>query len=479
MFLEEITNASDLENAEQECKARLNRKDIVGWMKTIAGFANADGGKMFIGVEDKTNKLIGFDRIEADAERNYLNNQINEHLYPSPDVTIRFLPYSIHGSQRYVLELTVPSSGIKPVIFKINGVPAIYMRRKGFTNAATYEEIRRMSLESTHLQYDMLASKIVYRPEEFKELEIFCQEHNGKPLTEKFLREIGFVGSDGMLKKGAILFRDDYNGEKTAVQCSVFSGFSKGSQRIVSINKYSGNLTDSIRYMMEYVESRMNHTIIKTDDGRVNIDAYPTRALFEGIINAVAHRDYYLDGTQIQLDLFRDRLEISSPGSFYEGAPLGKTADLSSIISKRRNELICAILVRCNVMEAAGTGFDKIIEEYESADEQHKPYVLSTSDHFTLVLPDLTYAGGISAAVSPDKIMYVPVPDGSKFDSQVLAFCYSLARKSSDIASHLGIADSTYFRKRVLDNLVSHEYLIKEKAGRAYYYKTNREHVRL
>ena len=174
-----------MENAEQECKARLNRRDIVGWMKTIAGFANADGGKMFIGVEDKANKLIGFDRIEADAERNYLNNQINEHIYPSPDVTIRFLPYSIHGSQRYVLELTVPSSGIKPVIFKINGVPAIYMRRNGFTNAAAYEEIRRISLESTHLQYDMLASKSVYRPEEFRELEIFCQEHNGKPLTEK------------------------------------------------------------------------------------------------------------------------------------------------------------------------------------------------------------------------------------------------------------------------------------------------------
>ena len=53
--------------------------------------------------------------------------------------------------------------------------------------------------------------------------------------------------------------------------------------------------------------------------------------------------------------------------------------------------MISGILVACNVMEAAGTGFDKIMEEYAAVDEAHKPYIYSKSDHFTLVLPDLTY----------------------------------------------------------------------------------------
>ena len=78
--------------------------------------------------------------------------------------------------------------------------------------------------------------------------------------------------------------------------------------------------------------------MIKLGDTGKNIDAYPQRALFEGVINAVAHRDYFLDGTQIQVDMFKDRLGISSPGSFYRGEKLGKTYDLSGIISKRRNE---------------------------------------------------------------------------------------------------------------------------------------------
>ena len=63
----------------------------------------------------------------------------------------------------------------------------------------------------------------------------------------------------------------------------------------------------------------------RIDDKRIDIDAFPKRALFEGVINAVAHRDYYLDGTQVQIDMFKDRLEISSPGGFYRGEKFGKT----------------------------------------------------------------------------------------------------------------------------------------------------------
>lgn len=145
---------------------------------------------------------------------------------------------------------------------------------------------------------------------------------------------------------------------------------------------------------------------------RFNLDSYPTHALFEGVVNAVAHRDYYLDGTQIQIDMFKDRLEISSPGGFYRGEKIGKTYDLSGVISKRRNELISNVLVACNVMEAAGTGFDKIMEEYASADEAHKPYIYSTSDHFTLVLPDLTFEEGVLDATITI-LTFIPVPNGT------------------------------------------------------------------
>lgn len=72
MYLEDIIDGAGIENDRIECKALLNRDDVLSWLKTIAGFANAKGGDFYIGVE--TNKLIGFDKKDLDGERNYFNN---------------------------------------------------------------------------------------------------------------------------------------------------------------------------------------------------------------------------------------------------------------------------------------------------------------------------------------------------------------------------------------------------------------------
>ena len=86
----------NIESDRFEAKSILNKDDVMGWLKTIAGFANAAGGEFYIGVEDKTNKLIGFDRVAADNDRNYFNNQINEYLVPRPQMQISFVRYSIN-----------------------------------------------------------------------------------------------------------------------------------------------------------------------------------------------------------------------------------------------------------------------------------------------------------------------------------------------------------------------------------------------
>lgn len=479
MYLEELTGDIRLEDAALECKSRLNRDDVVGWLKTVAGFANAHGGDFFIGVEDETGKVSGFDRSQADQERNFFNNQVSEHLVPRPRMEISFLPYDVRGSHRFVIRVRVEESAAKPVILKYKGVPSIFMRRDGFTNGATYEEIIEMGIKSQNAQYDVLPSGIRYDPSKFERLREFHAAHNGgRQLSEKALRSMGFYDEEGILANGAVLFSDDYSDSKTEVLCSAFSGFSKGSERIVTASRFGGNLVTTIEKMMEFVSQRMNHSIVKEDESHADIDAYPRRALFEGVINAIAHRDYFLDGTQIQVDMFRDRLEIASPGGFYRGDVFGKTYDLSGIISKRRNELVSAVLVRCNVMEAAGTGFDKIAEEYAGADEAHRPYIFSSSDHFTLVLPDLTYDNGVEQQDLP-AIRFVPVSGGTAYDERVLAFCYYHARKTSEIASFLGLSDSTYLRSKIIGNLERQGYLEKDKVSRAFYYKTRRDMVTL
>lgn len=173
MCLEELVNVILLEDMEVECKSRLNREDTLGWLKTIAGFSNAQGGCLYIGVEDKTNKLIGFDRIEADNERNYFNNIINEHIVPRPNLSISFLPYKVREKERFIIQIHVKESRIKPVLCKYNGIPSIFMRRDGFTNGASYEEIIDMSVKSKNTQYDIQFSDQLYDPADFTTLRAF------------------------------------------------------------------------------------------------------------------------------------------------------------------------------------------------------------------------------------------------------------------------------------------------------------------
>ena len=479
MYLEEIIkNEEELESRSFECKQKLNRDNVIGWLKTIAGFANCEGGTLYIGVQDGTNKLMGFNGKEADSERNFLNNQINQHLFPRPEMRVAFIKYTVRNKEMYIIQVKISESHVKPIITKFNQVPSIFMRRDGFTDGATYEEIINMSIRSSKIQFDKTETDVKYRKDNFVKLQTFCAEHaNGKRLTDKELQACDFYDKNKLLRNGAVLFADDYTGDKTSVQCSVFAGFNKGSNRVITINKYQGCITDVIDYITNFVKQRMNYGFTKLPDSRVNSPAFPERALFEGVVNAVAHRDYYLDGTQIQVDMFKDRLEISSPGSFFQGDSIGKTYDLSKIISKRRNDLICEVLVKCNVMEASGTGFDKISEEYGKADSAHKPYIFSTTDHFTLVLPDLTYEEGVTESEEVH-IVYLPVPNGTDKDETVLSFCYHKARKVGEIAEKLGLSDSTYLRKNIIGNLERNGYLVKDKVSRTSYYKTDRDKVK-
>lgn len=249
-----------------ETKARLDRIDIVGWLKTIPGFANAKGGTMYIGVEDKTQKLIGFDRKEADNERIFFTNQINEHIYPYPPIEIDFVPYENNGRELCIIRVTVHESTIKPILLKYKGMYGIFMRRGGYTNEADYEEMRDMFVSNRDTQYDSTDTGVEYDRSSFSKLLSYYSEHNdGKELSDRELKAVHFFNNKNMLKAGALLFMDTYDGERTAVQCSIFSGLTRGTERILAAKKFQGNIIDTIEFVLTFVDQRMARTIIKKD----------------------------------------------------------------------------------------------------------------------------------------------------------------------------------------------------------------------
>ena len=99
----------------------------------------------------------------------------------------------------------------------------------------------------------------------------------------------------------------------------------------------------------EWVLSRMSIGAEK-DPGRTEVPQFASRAVFEALVNAVAHRDYAIYGSAIRLFVFDDRLELYSPGS------LPNTLDVDSIALRQftRNELIASLLAKVQVDPASG-----------------------------------------------------------------------------------------------------------------------------
>ena len=478
MLLNELFSQYKVENKNLECKEKLSKENILDWLKTIAGFANAKGGTFILGVENSTNKLIGFNIEDVDREKQFFYNNIKEHFDTLPEIESQILEYEIHSKKRYIIVFNIFESNVKPVILKYKGAPLIYLRRDGYTNYATVEEIMRMVKYSNTPKYDKDKTDIEFDFNNFNKLKLFYLENVGKELTIKDLESINFFDDKNRLYKGSNLFSDNYDGKDLHVVFSLYEGLTRGDNVILSSSEFKGNAIDAYKFMYDNINLRMNHGFIKKDTTRVDFDSYPKRSLFEAIINSLVHKDYYIEGSAIYVDMFKDRLVISSPGSPYGKDELKKTYNLNTFASKRRNELISNIFVLCHAMEAKGTGFEKIMEDYKDQDIKHKPFIYSKNNQFSIVLPDITYKDGVS--VDAESIVLLSkIENPTRFDFSILCFCYENSHSIKEISEYLNISDSTFFRKNVILNLVNQNFLLKNKSGNKTIYLTNKEKIKL
>ena len=191
MELNDICNEYYVEDGFYESKSRLNRDNVFDWLKTVDGFANAKGGGVFfIGVEDKTNKLIGFEQSELDNEKQFFYKTVQEHIQTIPPIETKPIPYTIRDKKRYILKIFVGESQMKPVILKLQGMPMVFIRKDGYTSPATTEEMLSLSLTGTRPQFDLCTTDQIFDEKNFQDLYAFYKKNTGKDLKEKEL-EIG------------------------------------------------------------------------------------------------------------------------------------------------------------------------------------------------------------------------------------------------------------------------------------------------
>ncbi len=134
------------------------------------------------------------------------------------------------------------------------------------------------------------------------------------------------------------------------VTCLLFKGTSK--VHVLDRKDFAGGIVADIEDSLRFIErnTRTAYRIEKLQ--REDIPEYPMSALREAITNAVMHRDWFIEGANVFVEIFSDRIEVSSPG----GLPKGMLLKDLGHKSIRRNALIADLLHRIAFIEKAGTG---------------------------------------------------------------------------------------------------------------------------
>ena len=188
----------------------------------------------------------------------------------------------------------------------------------------------------------------------------------GETWNDSKLRTLGILARQAgryvPTRAGIILFGKDRESHFAdgQIRYARFQGTDK-SKPVGAGADDSGTVLDGIEAAIEFTQRNTDQVPIITGKAqRRDVDQYPPVAVREVIVNAVAHADYAIEGASIFVALYSDRLEISSPGTWPPGF---SREDFESGVSLRRNRAVSRVLMRLKVMEAYGSGYDRIIAE--------------------------------------------------------------------------------------------------------------------
>ena len=202
--------------------------------------------------------------------------------------------------------------------------------------------------------------------------------------TEALLSNLGVLEKNGsrlVLNNAGVLFFAKDPAKilpHCVVTCILFKGNSK--VHILDRKSFEFDLLRNIDEAVLFIKRHLNLAYEIKELRRKEILEIPEFVLREAIVNAVAHRDYFERGANVQIDIFDDRVEISNPG----GLPKGLKPENFGKHSVTRNSMIAALLHRCNYIEKAGTGVQRMRDGMREAGLLEPSFEFS--GFFTIIL---------------------------------------------------------------------------------------------
>ena len=312
---------------------------------TIAAFANGVGGTLLCGVTDQ-GKIEGMTRKYLDALERVLFEVCADQIKPSlnPVITRK----ELDGKAFLCVEIAPGNT----VHSSLKG----YLIRKGSsTRVMSNDEHLRLMQRRSQARYVWFDKQPVpntgfgsLEPSLWKRL----LSREGAEEPEIGLEKMGLLTTDDeetlrATVAGILLCANAPEEwlESACVTATCYRGADRATAQLDS-QTITGPLDQQIYETLRFATRNMRVPARK-DPARQDFPQYSEQALFEAIVNAVAHRDYSIQGSRIRLSMFQDRVEIQSPGAL----PNTLTPDSMGSRQSTRNEVIASAFGRLRVKE--------------------------------------------------------------------------------------------------------------------------------
>lgn len=283
------------EATDYDKKLALEEKKPKSWCKSISAFANCYGGKLVFGVAND-DALVGLSDAEGDGQL------------------------------------------------------IAFMRIGNESVPATPSQLRELVLRGSGESYDSLKSRYDFDNMSFTKLKSVYKQRTGNTFEDTDYESFGLIDEKGNLTNAGALLADETPVRHSRLFCTRWNGLTKASGIVDALDdkEYTGSLVTLLQAGTDFVRNNSKKAWRKVGDGRIEMPDYPDRAVLEGVVNALIHRNYMEIGSEVHIDMFDDRIEIYSPGGMVSGISLeGK--DLLKIPSKRRNPILADIFSRLNI----------------------------------------------------------------------------------------------------------------------------------
>jgi len=400
--------------------------------KEIIAFANTVGGTIYVGVDDE-GEVVGLD--DPDFVIQQLSNSLRDAI--RPDISM-FVHYdSLVYDDKQILKISVQRGTNRPYYLAGKGLrPAgVYVRQGTSSVPASEAGIRAMIKETDGELFENMRSlnqdlTFEYASKVFNERKV---KFGYMPMCS-----LKLIVDDVVYTNLALLLSDQC---PHIIKAAVFNGTNQENfqDRCEFEGSLLKQLDDAYAFLLRYNKLHASFKGLL----RVDTPDYPEIALREGLLNAIVHRDYSMLAPTL-ISVYADRVEMASFGGIVNNIELKNLLDGLSVC---RNPQLANIFYRLRLIEAYGTGLQRIVRAYEGSGKRVQ--FIPGSSSFRVILENYNY--NLSAPATSSKDM-----QQSSLSPKELQVLELLQSNSSinrlDVEKNLQVSQAT--ASRILSRLV-------------------------